>query len=139
MKRSLWSIGVIALVLVGGAAAAHAEETGASSAATTGAASAVGTISAINLQSAKPSITVSDASGHSWSFGVDAGMTSVRNGTQAAQLATLKTGDHVMVRYVTKDGEPWAKSIHISNASAVTPAASSPMPTTSGNEPKAAY
>ena len=138
MQRSQWGSLAVVVVLCGIAAVARAEQpasTDTSAAAPAAApaaaqiASVEGVLSAMDWQSAAPSITVSGANGQSWTLWVDPQTTSVWNGAQISKLEALQSGDRIKVRYMAKDGTNWAKSIDILLAS--TPAASSAVPTTS--------
>lgn len=102
---------------------------------------AEGAVSSVDLTSIPPSVQLTTADGKTWSMVLDAKTTSVWKGNQIATPEAVKTGDHVKVRYMAKDGKHWVKSIQIIEAmgGASSPATSMPMPSGSSESTKTPY
>ncbi len=129
MQRYLQQGLVLTLVVVGMASAAAAAEQSAATAtenapaatpASTGSAAATmqlgtaeGTIAALDLQSAAPSVKIVSAEGKSWILAVDPKLVTVSRNGEAAPLSQLTIGAHVQARYTGQEGKLAAKSITI--------------------------
>lgn len=131
--KQRWMSWLMAVVLLGGTAgvALAAEEgssmpqpasTSASSTPTPQILSAEGTISALDLQAASPSLQLTAADGKVWNVAVEPQATMVWRNGQMAKLDQLKAGERVKVRYTEKDGRHVAKSIQLAQAPAAAPA-----------------
>ena len=134
-SRTTW---VLALLMAGGTISAvfAAEQPSGQAASSTAAApapqilSANGTITALDITSAAPSIQLTDAAGKSWTIALDAKTTTVWQGMQLSKLEELKVGDAVKVRYINKEGKETARTIQVAPAMthASAPSASTTTP-----------
>ena len=80
-----------------------------------------GSITALDLKAMSPSLQVTDAGGKIWVLTLDPQLTSVWQNGQLGKLETLKVGQQVKARYLSKGSQNVAKSITIAQIS--TPAA----------------
>lgn len=122
MKKMTWLI--LAALVFGSVPAAFAADTPTGSVPVAAPAKAVtapapkvtsteGSITAIDVQSAAPNLSVTGADGKAVAIQIDKLLTSVWKGTQKLTLAELKSGDKVKVRHTTKDGKEVAKTIEV--------------------------
>ena len=149
MKRTIQRVGtVIVLVACGLTPMARAAEqsrtstTPASSTASITQSLSVerGTIAALDLLSASPSLKVTRTDGTSMTFALDPKLVTVTKEGEGvgSKPEALRVGDRVTIRYTEKDGKKWVKSVSVKAASTtaaspVSPAGPSASSTTSAS------
>ncbi len=84
-----------------------------------------GSITALDVTSAAPSVQVADKDGKVWTLSIDPLVTTVWKQGIPAKADALKIGDHVKVRYTEKSGKAVAKSIQLIPAPTTSAAPSS--------------
>lgn len=72
-----------------------------------------GSVTALDLTSTPPSLKLTAADGHVWTFTLDAKATTVWRSGLGGTLDQLKVGEQVTVRYMTQDGKAIAQAIRI--------------------------
>ena len=130
-RRDLGMLALIAMVCGAASAVRAAESISAPSASTMPAATpqistSEGAITAMDVTSTAPSVTIRGAAGQSWTLALDPTNVSVWRNGQMGSLDELAVGAQVKARHLERDGQQWVRSIEIqaSNTSTATPDAS---------------
>ena len=90
-----------------------------------------GSITALDLKSAAPSIQVTGKEGKVWTLAIDPLATTVWENGMPAKWDSLKVGSHVKVRYTEKSGKVVAKSIQLVQEPSASEASSTTAPASS--------
>lgn len=80
-----------------------------------------GTLAELDLVSKTPHLTLTTTDGKSRSFSVEPKLMNIWGGGERLMLSQLKTGDHLLVKYVEKDGAEAIQSIRVQPMTAAAP------------------